>query len=463
MSFSATEFARPITRRGWVRRLSGVQLLVLSFAGLIVAGTLGLLVLPGLYTGPRLGVIDALFTVTSAVCVTGLIVVDTATYFTPLGQAWILLCIQAGGLGILTFATLIIRALGQRGALQVEAATTAGVAAQTGDAATMVRAVLLFTLAIELVGAAGLWLLWSGPLGPGPAAWHAVFHAVSAFCNAGFSTFTENLVPWRDSAPVLLTIQGLIVLGGIGFIVLEEGRERFIRRRARRLSTHSRLVLITTAVLIAGATILFYAFEAEGALGSLGVADRVVNALFMSVTPRTAGFNTVDYNQVSNSSVALTIGLMLVGGAPGSTAGGVKVTTAAVLALLVVTRLRGRRHVSAWGRTVPADTVQNATTLVVAAITILATVIFLLLLSEPPSGPAARSDFVRLVFEAHSAFGTVGLSMNKSPELTPVGRLVIASLMFMGRVGPLGLWAALALRRGRGAAHRYALDDVAVG
>ena len=463
MKFDPAETARNMVRRALWSRLSGVQLFVLSFAGLILAGTVGLLVLPGLYTGPRLGVIDALFTVTSAVCVTGLTVVDTATYFTWWGQAWILLCIQAGGLGILTFATLIIHTLGRQSALHVEAATSAGVAAQTGDARTMVRAVLALTFTIEVVGAAGLWLAWREPLGAGPAVWHGVFHAISAFCNAGFSTFSENLVRWRESPPVLLTIQTLIVLGGLGFVVLEELRDRFWRHRVRRLSTHARLVLLTTAVLMVGGAVLYFAFEARGTLRPLGVVDRAVNAMFMSITPRTAGFNAVDYNQVSNPSVALTVALMLVGGSPGSTAGGVKTTTAALLALLVVARLRGARNVSVWRRTVPWDTVHNATSLVVGAITILAIGIFLLLMTEPANGGAERSDFVRLVFEAHSAFGTVGLSMNKSTELTPAGRLIVSALMFVGRVGPLGLTAAMVFRRGHGPDARYGFDEVVVG
>jgi len=463
MRFDPAEVARSVARRALWSRLSGVQLFVLSFAGLILAGTAGLLVLPGLYTGTRLGVIDALFTATSAVCVTGLTVVDTATYFTRWGQAWILLCIQAGGLGILTFATLIIHTLGRQSALHVEAATSTGVAAQIGDARTMVRAVVALTLTIEVVGAAGLWVAWRGPLGGGPAVWHAVFHSISAFCNAGFSTFSESLTRWRESPPVLLTIQTLVVLGGIGFVVLEELRDRFWRHRVRRLSTHARLVLLTTAVLIVGGAVMYYAFEVRGTLRPLGFVDRAINALFMSVTPRTAGFNTVDYNQVSNPSVALTVALMLVGGSPGGTAGGVKTTTAALLALLVAARLRGDRHVSIWRRTISWDTVHNATSLVVGAITILGLAIFLLLMTEPANGGAERSDFVRLVFEAHSAFGTVGLSMNKTAELTPAGRLVVSLLMFVGRVGPLGLTAAMVFRRGHGPAARYGFDEVAVG
>jgi trk system potassium uptake protein TrkH len=424
---------------------------------------LGLLVLPGLYTGPRLGVVDAVFTAASAVCVTGLVVVDTATYFTFWGQAWILLLIQAGGLGILTFATLIIRLLGRRGALGVESAAGAGVGTRPGDTGAMVRAVFLLTFAIEAAGGLALWLLWREPLGAGPAVWHAAFHAISAFCNAGFSTFSDNLAGWAGSPVVLLSVGSLILLGGIGFVVLEDLRARFVRRRARRLTTHSRIALVATGVTVAVAAVLFFGLESAHTLCGLGMGDRAANALFMAVTPRTAGFNTVDYAAVSNASYALTLALMFVGGSPGGTAGGVKTTTASVLLLLLVARLRGRRHVPVGGRSVREDVIQAAAGLIVGAMVIVSAGVFALLLTEPTVAAADRSGLAQLVFEAFSAFGTVGLSMNKTPELTTGGRIVITLLMFIGRVGPLSLAAAMTVARERRAAYRYAYDDVAVG
>jgi trk system potassium uptake protein TrkH len=452
-----------VARRSPWRRISGVQLFVLSFAGLIVLGALGLLGLPGLYTGPRLGVVDALFTSASAVCVTGLIVVDTATYFTRWGQLWILLLIQLGGLGILTFTTLIIRMLGRRSALHMETAAGAGVAGGLGDPRALLRAVVTLTLGIEAVGALTFWALWRPELGSAGAVWPAVFHAVSAFCNAGFSTFSDSLTGFRDSPPVILLAVLMIVLGGVGFVVLEDLGDRFVRRRVRRLSTHSLLVLVTTAVLILGATGAYYAFEAGNTLRPLGAGDRAVNALFMAVTPRTAGFNTVEYNDLSNPSMALTVGLMLVGGSPGGTAGGIKTTTAALLVLLLVSRLRGFRQVAAWGRSVEDDSVQAAAGLVVGAVAILGLAIVTLLLTEAQEVAVHRENFAQLVFEAHSAFGTVGLSMGKTAELSPAGRIVITVLMFIGRVGPLSLAAAMAFAGERRARFRYAYDEVAVG
>jgi trk system potassium uptake protein len=462
MRFDPATTLRPAGhgREPWPR-LSGVQLFVLSFAGLIGAGTLGLLLLPGIYAGPRLGFVDALFTAASAVCVTGLIVVDTATHFTGWGQLWLLLLIQLGGLGILTFTTLIIRMLGRRSALHLESAAGAGVAGRLGDPRALLRAVIALTVGIEAIGALCFWLLWRGELGSGPAVWHAVFQAVSAFCNAGFSTFSDSLAGFRERPSVVLVAAGLIVAGGLGFIVLEDVRERIAGHR-RRLSTHARLVLATTGVLVLGAGLAFHAFEFHGTLGALGPVDRATNALFMAITPRTAGFNTVDYNQVADPSLALTLGLMLIGGAPGGTAGGVKVTTVALLVLLLVTRLRGRGDVSAWGRSVRGGAVQAAAGLVVGAIALLAVAIALLLLTEEPGLAGHREHFAQLVFEAHSAFGTVGLSMGGTAELSPAGRLVVTGLMFVGRVGPISLAAAMAVA-GERHAYRYAYEDVAVG
>jgi len=452
-----------VRRRGLRERLFGVRLFVLSFAGLIVVGTLGLLLLPGLYTGPRLGLIDSLFTATSAVCVTGLIVVDTATYFTRLGQVWILMLIQAGGLGILTFATIIIRLIGRRSSLDVESATGSGMGIKVGSIGILLRSVLAMTFGIEAVGAIGLWLSWRGPLGAGPAAWHAIFHAVSAFCNAGFSTFSNNLVGWRTSPPVLFTVGSLVVLGGLGFVVLNDLWGRFVRRRKRHVDTQTRIAVWTTAVLIVAATAVFLFFERSVALAGLAPVTRFTNALFMAITPRTAGFNTVDYGVTSNPTIALTVALMIIGGSPGSTAGGIKTTSAALLVLGLWARLRGHRHVAVGGRTVREETVASAAALAIGGIAILALATFLLLLVEPARAVQDRADFVRVVFEVHSAFGTVGLSMNKTGDVTSAGRVILVGLMFVGRVGPIALAAALANRAARRAAFRYAYDEVAIG
>ncbi len=446
--------------------LPAARLFVLSFVALILVGTLGLLFLPGLYTGPRLGIVDALFMATSAVCVTGLVVVDTATYFTPLGQLWIALLIQAGGLGILTFTTFIALAVGGRAALTVEEAS--GLRSHHLSHLrfrSLVRSVLLLTFALEGAGALLLWISWRGDLGSGGALWPAVFHAVSAFSNAGFSVFSDSLTGMRTSPLTLVVIMALVVSGGIGFLVLADLRGRFLQRSSHALSLHTRLVLAVTGILLVGGWVAFTALEWGHELATLPWPHRLLNGAFMAVTPRTAGFNTVDYGAVDNPTLFLTFLLMFVGGSPGSTAGGVKTVTAALLFLVLLARIRGDTHVSVFNRSIPRETVSRAAGLVVGAVAILALGILLLLVTEVPvGGPENRLEFVQLVFEAGSAFGTVGLSMGVTPQLTTAGRLVVVALMFVGRVGPLALVSAMSIasRRPR-PSFRYGEEDVIIG
>ena len=452
-------------RRSYFGTLDAAQLLLLSFAGLIAVGTAGLLLLPGLYTGPDLGFVDALFTATSAVCVTGLIVVDTATYFTPLGQAWIALLIQLGGLGILTFTTLVIQLLGRRTSLEAgEAAGGEASIVSHLDPLKLVRAVVASALAVEAIGAVLLWWGWSGEMGAAGAVWPAVFHAISAFCNAGFSVFSDSLAGHRGAALPVLTVSGLVIVGGIGFVVLTDLWAWRRREDVRRLSTHTQLVLWSTALLLIGGTALYASFEWQNTLAGMSLPDRLVNGWFMSVTPRTAGFNTVDYSALTNPSLFLTIVLMVIGGSPGSAAGGLKTTTVALLGLLLWSRLRGRENVSIFGRTVPGETIQRAAGLTIGGIAILAAGVFALALTEfPAQGVADRVSFLSVIFEAHSAFGTVGLSMGATSELTTAGRIVVTVLMFLGRLGPLAVVSAMAAGSSRSARFRYATEDVAIG
>jgi trk system potassium uptake protein TrkH len=257
----------------------------------------------------------------------------------------------------------------------------------------------------------------------------------------------------------------LIVVGGAGFIVLEDLRSRYVLRRTRRLALHTRLVLLSTALLLGAGFVLFLAFEWRNGLAHLPVPDRIAGALFMSVTPRTAGFNTVNYAEVTDASLFVTALLMLVGGSPGSTAGGFKTVSVALLILLFRSRLRGERRVSAFGRTIPSETIQSAASLVAGGFAVLAVSIFLLIVLETPAGgPGSRTDLVALVFEAQSAFGTVGLSMGATPQLGPLARLVVIGLMFLGRLGPPAVVAAMAHALNRTRVElRYGEEDVAIG
>ena len=455
------------TARSFWNRLTPPQLFVGAFAGLIVLGTLGLKGLPGLYVGEPLGWLDALFTATSAVCVTGLIVVDTATYFTTWGQAFILLLIQLGGLGIITFTTLIILALGRRLSLRHESlAGTELAISDEVDHRHLAYDVIRFTLYFEAVGALVLYLLWVPRFGWGAATWHAIFHAISAFCNAGFSTFTDSVIGFRGDLATLMVLASLIVVGGIGFLVLEElylRRKPAARARHAALSLHTRIVLGTTAALLLGGWILFAAFEWRGVLEDLGPLDRLSNALFMSVTARTAGFNSIDYTMAGDDSNFLTIILMSIGGSPGSTAGGLKTTTFALIGLLALSRLRGDQIVSLAGRSVPEETIQRAVGLFVLAFGVVTAAIFGYAYTELGGGAHGGAPFLPHMFEAVSAFNTVGLSLGATPGLTTGGRWLTIVLMFAGRVGPLVLAAALARKARRTAAIRYSYEDVVIG
>lgn len=447
------------------RRLTGPQLLAASFLLLIALGTALLLVLPGLYTGERLSFIDALFMATSAVCVTGLAVVDVSTYFTPWGQIVYLFLIQIGGIGILSITTVLILWLGGRITLRSESTLGVMEGGPVIDTRRLFRAILRYAFGIEALGALALWLAWSRELGFEAAIWPAIFHAVSAFCNAGVSNLEGGLIAHNDDPLILIVIMVLVVLGGIGFLVLEEvlGSPRAGRRG---LSLHARLVLVTTAALIVGGAILFGLFEWNSALAPEPWYQRLTQAFFLSVAPRTAGFVSLDYNMLTPASIFLTVILMMIGGSPGSVSGGLKTTTIAVLVALAIARMRGEVITHAFRRTIPEVTIQRAIGLVVMAIVFLSTAILVLEVIElrGMSHQASGGAFMEIVVEAVGAFTTAGLSLGLTPLLTWGGKLILALLMYVGRVGPLTLAASMmiAARQARPRI-RYSSEDVIIG
>ncbi|MCO6456465.1 MAG: hypothetical protein J5I93_14305 [Pirellulaceae bacterium] len=444
--------------------MTSAELFVGSFLGLIVLGTLALKVLPGLYTGEPLGWSDAVFTATSAVCVTGLIVVDTATYFTWFGQAVLLALIQLGGLGMLVLTSVIITALGGRPSLRSEA-VAAGSRHMVPHipARRLILDILRFTFFFEAAGAVLLYIVWAPRLGLVGAIWPAIFHSVSAFCNAGFSTNTSSLMDFQDSPATIAVISLLVVTGGLGFITMEEILHLMWRRgkTTRRLSVHSKLVLVTSGVLLAGGWLLFAVFEWRGVLAGMSVVDKLANSFFMSVTPRTAGYNTIDYGAASDSTNFLTIMLMMVGGSPGSTAGGMKTTTVALLGLLAWSRLRSQPTATFAHRSIPEATIQRATGLFVIATGIVVVGVFVLAFVGDVVGEGQR--FLVRLFEAASAFNTVGLTMGLTTELSVASRWIVVFLMFAGRTGPLSIAAALIVRLSRKGKFRLAYEDVVVG
>jgi trk system potassium uptake protein TrkH len=437
---------------------------------LIAIGTIGLLWLPGLYTGDRLRLIDALFTMTSAVCVTGLIVVDTATFFTFWGQLWILLFIQLGGIGLITLSSIIMGSMGLRLSLRTEAiAISAPTSGNELEVWQLAFGIVRFMLATEFAGAALLFALWLPHFEWSEALWHAVFQAVSAFCNAGFSTYSDSLAGWSRSPATLAVISVLIISGGLGYLTLSETWTRWLastRRAPGRMSCNAFATLLTTVALLVGGTAAYAVLEWSATLGPFDIGDKLMNAWFMSVTARTAGFNTVDYSRIGNDAALITIMFMFVGGAPGSTAGGIKVTTFAVLVSLAYSRFRGRRFVALHDRGVPAGTIERAVGLTLLAVTVLTIAVlavnFFHGIALSPEGE--RDQFLPLLFESVSAFATVGLSMGATGRLGDLGHMVTIVLMFVGRVGLFSFFAAMALKRGRRrGAIRPAQEDLFVG
>jgi trk system potassium uptake protein TrkH len=452
-----------VGRLPWWRRLTPPQLFIASFALLISLGTVGMETLPGIFAEAPLTWEESLFTVTSAVCVTGLTVVDTGTRFTLFGEAYVLLLIQLGGLGMIVFTSLIILALGGRLSLRHESLAVSAAETAAIDPRRLVFDIVRFTFTIEAIGAMLLYALWIPRYGWESAAWPAVFHSISAFCNAGFSIFPDNLMSHQQSPATLVIIMALIVFGGLGFLALEEIYPLCFPRRLKRglrVSLHTRIVLMTTAILIVAGGFAFAWLEWNQTLAHLPIVDRFANAFFMSVTARTAGYNSIDYGHAADSTNFLTILLMMIGGSPGSTAGGVKTTTFALLGILAWSRLRGEESASLFGRSLPKFTIDRAIALFVIAFGIVTLGILVLTMTERHG---RSSSFLEEMFEAVSAFNTVGLSMGITPKLSSPGRLTIIALMFVGRVGPLSIAAALARPSRVVSQFRYAYEDVMVG
>ncbi len=451
--------------RLWHRRRGGqqlwqnlierpAQLVVVSFALAIGLGTV-LLGLPGaIEPGRTLSVLDTWFTATSATCVTGLVVVDTGSTFSTFGESVILLLIQAGGLGIMTSSTFIAILFGLRVGLRGEFAIGEMIGEQRNRAAMrLLRFIVLVTLVVECVGALLLACAFHSVRLPWrQSLWYGLFHSVSAFCNAGFSLFSDSFERLATLPAFPLLLSALFVLGGLGFGVLLFLLNLLRGRRER--SPYVAIVLLTSAALCLGGTALIWLLERDGAMAHMSVSDSLVNAWFHAVTPRTAGFNTVAMQDCSPATSHLTMALMFIGAAPGSTGGGIKVTTLAVLLLLIRAVLLGRNDVTAHGRRLSESTVLNAAALACLAGMVVATAAILLLATQPlPPGD--------VLFETVSAFGTVGLSRGITAALTPLGKVVVIVLMFVGRVGPLTLLVMMRPRR-RGEVE-YPSAEVMVG
>jgi len=444
---------------------SPARISVSAFAVLILVGT-ALLSLPLASVGKSLPLVDALFTSTSASCVTGLVVVDTGRDLTLFGQVVVLALIQTGGLGILTLSTLFLLATGRRLSLRGR-----GIVQDTfthsGDRQLprFLLDVLWFTLVIEGMGAALLFLRFVRERSAMESLYLSVFHSVSGFCNAGFALFPDSMMSFRGDWLVNLTMCFLIVLGGMGFLVCAELRRSFpfSRRMGSQISLHSKLVLTTTVALILSGGIMILAMEWRNTMAALSLPERFLASLFQSVTARTAGFNTLPIGEMANESLFLLALYMFIGGSSGSCAGGIKTGTFVSLVVLGLSRLRGHGHPQVFRRTIAPGSVARASSVLILGMLVVSLGTLLLQVTElgGVAHAATRGKFLELFFEVVSAFGTVGLSTGVTGSLSVAGKLIVIGIMFVGRLGPLAV--AVAITRKRVTGYQYVEEPIMIG
>ena len=440
----------------WVK-INPAQTLSLGFLCLIAIGTL-LLMLP-FATKDRhhLSFIDALFEATSAVCVTGLVVVDTETTFTIFGQTVLLGLIQIGGLGFVTMGILIAIFLGKniglKGRLMIQESLNQFT---IGGMVRLVKFVVGFTLLIEGIGAVILTIRWTSDFGFSKSIYYGVFHSISAFNNAGFDLMGEfrSITGYVGDVTIIMTLSSLLIIGGIGYTVILD----IVKNKSlKKLSLQTKLVLLMTLILNVLGTVLIFLLEYNnpGTLGGLSLKDKLLGAYFHGVVPRTAGFNSLNMPELTLSSQFVTMLLMFIGGGSGGTAGGIKVTTFVIIILAVWSVIRGTEEVNTMGRRIPKDLIYRAFSITVYSIGIVLLILFILTITED-------APLNVLLFEVISAFGTVGMSLGLTPELSTVGKVSIAIMMFMGRVGPLTLAFALAKRKKK-LPFKYVEEKIMIG
>lgn len=443
-------------------KITPTQLIVAGFATLILLGALLLNLPAASRDGQPVGFMNALFTATSAVCVTGLVVVDTGTHWTVFGQVLIAVLIQIGGLGIMTMSTLIALLLGRKITLRERLLIQESLNQfDLEGLVRLTRNIIIATFSIELVGAVLFSTVFIPDYGLKKGIAFGVFHAVTAFCNAGFDVIGEfrSFTPYVNNFIININTMALIVIGGLGFSVWTDIYLILKERSFKNISLHSKVVLSTTIFLILfGAAFIFAVeFYNPGTLKDLPFSGKVLASFFHSVSPRTAGFNTLDMTALTTPTKFLTIIFMFIGGSPGSTAGGIKTATAAILALTVIAVVKGKEEPEVFERRLPNYLVYRA--MAVAAISLSLVVFVTMVLSITES-----ADFMTLFFETTSAFGTVGLTLNYSPNLSLIGKLIISLTMFAGRVGPLTLILAFAQRASRNKGNvKYPEDRIMVG
>jgi len=438
----------------------------MSFAGLILLGLI-LLMLPQAATGQRLSFIDALFMATSATCVTGLTVIDTGTKLSLFGQITVLLLIQLGGIGILTFSTFFIfLVIGKFSISDREIMQETFTQLPSRNLPELLKSIFLFTFIIEAIGASLLTFRFMDHLAFKQACYSGIFHAISAFCNAGFSLFQNSFIGYQSDPIINLTIIFLIVAGGLGFIVLFELRNYFFKRKNRPqniFSFHSKTVLVTSGILIISGLTIFLIFEYSNVLSSQSWKNRFFISFFQSVTCRTAGFNSVDIWSLTNSTLFFMIILMFIGASPGSSGGGIKTTTASIVAAMFRARFNNQDDVNLANRKISEVVVSRAISVTFFSMFIIVSATMLLMTTELGglSHLKSRGLFLECLYEAVSAFGTVGLSTGITASLSTAGKVIIIATMFIGRLGPLTI--AIAMGKKKKNRFKYAEEKILIG
>lgn len=451
-------------KKFFIRHLTPQRIFVLSFLTIIVIGTL-LLWLPFSSSRRPLTFIDALFTSTSAVCVTGLTVIDISSDLSYFGQIITLILFQIGGIGIITFSVFFFHLMGvsvpfkEREIIQSSLAPS-----PRHDFQVILKYVLLSTFIIEFFGCVALSLRFLREFPLLKAIYYGVYHAVSAFNNCGYSLFSNSLTDFKSDFVINIVVMTLIVLGGIGFFVQFDMLSYFTsRKRKKRLSLHTKIVLITTSALIFSGALFFYLFERDYTVKDMPFSSQVLISLFQSITARTAGFNTVDIDKLTNDTILLLMMLMFIGASPGSTGGGIKTTSLALLIVMLLNRLKGSDEVNVMNRTIPKELISRTVSIIFASSISIVIITYLVLLTGTKNiNFFNRSIFIEYLFDTISAFGTVGLSMGITPQLNSIQKVIISIMMFAGRVGPLTLAFSLTVKPKK-TLIRYAEEDIMVG
>ena len=441
---------------------------ILGFLILIFIGT-ALLMLPvSSATGHQsLGFVDAVFTSTSASCVTGLVVVTTGTYLSKFGQIVVLVLIQVGGLGIMTMSTLFILMGGKKpGFTKRIILQDTFTNSKDYSIYSILKYVLVFTLIIEGIGAACLFFRFVHATSLQEAFYLSIFHSISAFCNAGFSLFYDSFTRYNQDWIFNLVISILVISGGIGFLVLAEVRRQFPfkRRTWSRCSLHTKVVLSSTIILLVVSTLIILLMEWDNTLASLSIPSRLLAAFFQGVSARTAGFNSIPIGNMANETLFFFILLMFIGASPGSCGGGIKVTTFTALIALGKSRLFGYEHTSVFNRTIPEENISKAISILLISAVVVTIAIMAILMTElgEAAHPVSRGKFLELVFEVISAFGTVGLSTGITNGLSTAGKIIITLVMFIGRLGPLVVALAVSRRPDKSQFY-FAEENIMVG